>query len=285
MTIIDRRSNISYKEFIEEYQKPGKPVILENATEAWAENKIFTPDFFRENFGNSTTTFATEQYTVSRILDLTEKSTLENPAPYPVKFKIKEQMPRLLEYMDPINMNLCKPNWLHAKILKNKLSDTMDLHIGGIGNAYELHKDTYDVHAWLVQLYGEKEVIVFPKEQEELMYPGKGGMLASRSSVNITNPDYEKYPRFREATPISSIIKAGEVFYIPSGVWHTTKAYGQNISTIIDQMNSSNFKAWRNDVYSYKAYHNKQKAVVDYVAASLIGFACKIGDIIGMTIE
>jgi len=284
MTTIDRRSNISYKEFIEEYQKPGKPVILENATEAWGENKIFTPDFFRKNFGDRTTTFATEKYTISQILDLTEKGTLENPAPYPVKFNILEQLPELLSYMNPLNMNLCAPNWLKAKVLKNKLSNAMDLHIGGIGNAYEVHKDTYHVHAWLVQLYGEKEVIVFPKDQEELMYPGKGGLLASRSPINIMNPDYEKYPKFKDATPIKATIKAGEVFYIPSGVWHTTKAYGQNISTIIDQMNSSNFRAWRNDVYSYKAYHNKNRAAIDYIAASLIGFACKVGDTVGMKI-
>jgi len=285
MTTIDRRSNLSYREFIEEYQKTGTPVILETATEAWDENKIFTPEFFRKNFGDRTTTFETEKYTISQILDLTEKSTLENPAPYPVKFKITEQLPELISYMQPLNMNLCKPNWLHAKALKNKLSNAMDLHIGGIGNSYEVHKDTYHVHAWLVQLYGEKEVIVFPKEQEELMYPGKGGLLASRSPINIMNPDYDKYPKFRDATPIKATVKAGEVFYIPSGIWHTTKAYGQNISTIIDQMNSSNFNAWRNDVYAYKAYHNKKRAIVDYIAASLIGAACKIGDNLGIKIE
>jgi len=50
MTSIDRRSDLSYKEFIEKYQKTGTPVILENATEAWRENKIFTPDFFRKKF-------------------------------------------------------------------------------------------------------------------------------------------------------------------------------------------------------------------------------------------
>ncbi|WP_316820040.1 cupin-like domain-containing protein [Pedobacter gandavensis] len=282
MTTIDRRKDLSYKEFIEKYQKPGIPVILENATQAWKSNLIFTPDFFREKFGDRTTWFSNKQYTVSELLDLTANSTKENPAPYPVKFNILTQLPEIQEFMDPMDMNMVKPNWLNHKILKNKLGNGMDLHIGGAGNCYSVHKDAYDVHAWLIQLYGEKDVIIFPRDQEELMYPGKGGLLESRSPIDISNPDYEKYPRFREATPTTITLKAGEVLYIPSGIWHTTQAHGQNISTIIDQVNSSNYKAWRRDVYVYKKYHNKYRAILDYGAATAIGNAFKLGELMGM---
>lgn len=282
MTTIERRSDLSYKEFISAYQKPGIPVILENATHAWKSGMVFTPDFFRKNFGDRTTWFSNRQYTITELLDLTANSSKENPAPYPVKFNILTQLPEILEDMNPLDMNLAKPNWLNSKLLKNKLGNGMDLHIGGAGNHYSVHKDAYDVHAWLIQLYGEKDVIIFPREQEELMYAGKGSLLESRSPIDISNPDYEKYPRFREATPITITLKAGEVLYIPSGIWHTTMAHGQNISTIIDQVNSSNYKAWRRDVYVYKKYHNKYRAVLDYCAATAIGNACKAGELLGM---
>lgn len=281
ITTIDRRSNLSYKEFIEKYQKPGIPVILENATDVWKSNKIFTPEFFKEHFGKRSTGFLDREYTVSQMLDLTKNSSKENPAPYPVKFKIKSSMPELLDYMDPIDLNMIKPNWLESRMLKGRLTNDMDLHIGGAGNNYEIHKDTYDVHAWLIQLYGEKEVIVFPRDQEKFMYPKTGGLLESRSSVNFMAPDYEKYPKFREATPIKAIVKAGEVFYIPSGIWHTTVAYGQNISTIIDQVNNTNYKPWRRDVYVYKKHHNKYRAAVDYAGATVIGNICRLGELAG----
>src|SRR5690606_27887677 len=103
--------------------------------------------------------------------------------------------------------------------------------------------------------------------------------------IDFSNPDYKKYPNYKNATPIRARLKAGEVMYIPSGVWHTTMAYGQNISTIIDQMNSSNYKAWRNDVYTYKAMHNKPRAVVDYIAATVIGACCRVGDKLGVKFE
>lgn len=281
MTTIDRRSNISYREFIADYQKKGRPVILENATKVWKDNLMFTPAFFKDKFGSRSATFSGKSFTITELLDLTAASTKENPAPYPIKFNILTQLPELLEFMSPLHLNLIKPNWLKSSILKNKLGNAMDLHIGGMGNSYEMHKDTYDVHAWLIQLYGEKEVIVFPRDQESLMYPKKGGLLESRSPINIMDPDYEKYPKFKEATPIRSVIKAGEVFYIPNGIWHTTIAHGQNISTIVDQVNNSNYKAWRRDVYVYKKYHNKYKALVDYAAATAFGNACRIGQLFG----
>jgi len=284
MVVIDRRSDITYKEFINEYQKTGRPVILENATKVWKSNLMFTPAFFREKFGHITTVSSNKEYTVAEILDLTASSTKENPAPYPLKFNLLRELKDMLPLMEPLDMNLVRPNWLHSNIFKNRLNNGMDLHIGGAGNHYPVHKDAYDVHAWLIQLYGEKDVYIFPREQEELMYPGIGGMLESRSPIDISNPDNEKYPRFREATPTIITLKPGEVLYIPSGVWHTTMAHKQNISTIIDQVNSSNYKGWRRTVYAYKKYFNKNRAMFDYVAATAIGNYFRLKERLGMKI-
>jgi len=284
MVTVDRISDLTYKEFIEKYQKPGLPVILENATKVWKSNLMFTPDFFREKFGHVTTTSLNKEYTISEILDLTAKSTKENPAPYPLKFNILDELKDMLPDMQPLHLNLILPNWLESGILKNKLNNGMDLHIGGAGNHYPVHKDAYDVHAWLIQLYGEKDVYIFPRKQEELMYPGTGGMHESRSPIDISNPDYEKYPKFKDATPAIVTLKPGEVLYIPSGIWHTTMAYGQNISTIIDQVNSSNYIGWRRTIYVYKKYFNKNRAVLDYAAATAIGNLLKLKERLGMKI-
>lgn len=281
-TSIDRRSDISYEEFIEKYQNNGLPVILENITDAWDSTTIFTPEFFIKNFGDRSGNHPTRRYTIAELLELTANSTAENPAPYPVKFMVKSTLPELVPHLQPLDLNFIRPNWLKSKLLKNKLGNgDMDLHIGGAGNSYEIHKDTYDVHAWLIQLYGEKEVIVFPWDEEPLMYPRTGGLLESRSPISFTNPDYEKYPDFKKATPIKGILKAGEVLYIPGGMWHTTVAHGQNMSTIINQVNESNYKAWKRDVYVYKAYHDKLRGVIDYMAAMVIGNVCRIGQLFG----
>lgn len=283
MTSIDKRTDLSYKEFIEKYEKPGIPVVLQNATNVWKSNLMFTPEYFKKNFGDRITKHENREYTMSEILDIAASSTKENPAPYPIKFNLMTQLPEILPLMNPLHLNLARPNWLNSKIYpKNKLGNAIDLFIGGPGNHYSVHKDAYDVHAWLIQLYGEKEVTVFPREQEPLMYPGKSGIAASRSPISIANPDYEKYPKFKEATPLSVTLKAGEVIYIPNGIWHTTRATVHNISIIVDQVNNSNYKTWRKDIYDYKREYNKPKAVFDYLAATVIGNACRLGQLVGM---
>jgi histone arginine demethylase JMJD6 len=281
MTTIDRRRDISYEEFINSYQKPGIPVILENATTVWKSSLMFTPDYFRERFGMRETNYENRKYTLAEILDIAAKSTKENPAPYPIKFNLLTQLPEIFEDMSPLDLNLIKPNWFNSRIFpKHKMSHSIDLFIGGPGNRYSVHKDSYNVHAWLMQLYGEKDIIVFPRDQEKLMYPGKSGIMASRSPIDIFNPNYEKYPEFKKATPIRTTLKAGEVIYIPNGIWHTTIAYCQNISIIVDQLNRSNYKSWRKDVYEYKKEHNHVKAVLDYAAAIVIGTACMLEQLI-----
>lgn len=284
METVDRRSKLPYNEFIEKYQKTGTAVILEDATEVW-EKSIFTPDFFKENFGDRITKYKDKEFTMAEVLDLTAKGTNENPAPYPIKYDIITQLPELLNYMQPLHMNYAKPNWLRSKILQGKLMTEMDLHIGGVGNWYSLHKDIYNVHAWLIQLYGEKEVILFPSGQEDCLYPGKLGMEANGSPIDMSNPDYDKYPKFKNIKKIKETLKAGQVMYIPSGVWHTTMAYQQNISTIIDQMNETNYNGWKRDVYNYKAVHSKPRAMFDYVVAIAIGNACMIGEKMGLKFE
>src|ERR1700759_213126 len=120
-TSIDRRSDISYEEFVEKYQKTGIPVILSNITDAWESPKMFTPEYLRENFGNRTGNHPNRKYTVAEMLDLTANSTPENPSPYPVKFMVKTTLPEMVEHMQPLDLNFIYPNWLKSKLLKNKL--------------------------------------------------------------------------------------------------------------------------------------------------------------------
>lgn len=283
MKTIDIKKEISHKEFINNYQKPGIPLVVENATNSWEAHLMITPEYLKQHFGDRITKHGDRAYTMTEILDITARSTKENPAPYPIKFNLLTQLPELLALMKPLHLNLAYPNWLNSKIYpKNKLGNSIDLFIGGPGNRYSVHKDAYDVHAWLIQLYGEKDVIVFPREQEELMYKGKSGLSESRSPIDIANPDYEKYPKFKQATPLRVTLKAGDAIYIPNGIWHTTMANQHNMSIIVDQVNGSNFKTWRKDIYNYKREYSKPRAVFDYSAATVIGGACRMGEILGM---
>ena len=49
---VQKVGDISYKDFIENFYKPGIPVVFKNASKVWKANGLFKPDFFRKNFGD-----------------------------------------------------------------------------------------------------------------------------------------------------------------------------------------------------------------------------------------
>ncbi|MFC3561440.1 cupin-like domain-containing protein [Pedobacter jamesrossensis] len=281
-TKVEKKDDISYQEFVDEHLKKRIPVVFKNATLAWESNTIFTPDFFSKNFGNQTTTSGGINYTMNEILEITKNSTPENPAPYPILFEIPKQLPDLLKYLDPIHINYSRPNWFASKNFPyGKYGKNIQLFIGGKGNQYSLHKDFFHTNAWITQLYGQKKFVVFPHGQDDYLYAGEKGFDSFLSPINILNPDLEKYPDYKKATPLEIILEPGETIFIPNGVWHTTVGMGHNISLIFDQLNARNFDDWTKDIYTIKKDQGLLKSNMHYAFAKSAGILCKIREVFG----
>src|SRR5258706_15562631 len=92
---IERRSNLSYGEFAEEYMYANKPSVVTDATNRWKALSRWTPEFFKETFGDMRFTISNfeegqprhngdidAEYTMARFIDRVLESTDEDPAPY-----------------------------------------------------------------------------------------------------------------------------------------------------------------------------------------------------------
>ena len=79
------------------------------------------------------------------------------------------------------------------------------------------------------------------------MYPEE--VLSNYSQVDITNPDYEKFPLFKNAEPLKVTVKAGETLFIPSGWWHTTYIHNFNLTYAVDHVNSFNWNIFMDKTY------------------------------------
>lgn len=275
---VRRVDNISHKEFMQEFYEPGIPVVFKNASKVWKANGLFTPDWFRENFGERPIEIKGTNYTMKEVMDLVENSTTETPAPYPIIYHIPTQIPELIPLLTPLNLNYAKPNWLENKLFKvGNWGGVTELFIGGPGGKFPyLHLDYYHLNAWINQLYGEKRFTVFPKGQEDLLYPKSDDPW--KSELNIFEPDYEKHPKYRDATPIHFTVGAGETLFIPAGTWHTAYSLTPTISVAFDQLNSKNYKDFMKDVWMFKKRGNKIKAAALYSYAWAAGQYCKLGD-------
>ncbi|TWI96323.1 Cupin-like domain-containing protein [Mucilaginibacter frigoritolerans] len=275
---IIRRDNISYEEFIEEHYKPGIPIVLKNAAKVWKANGLFTPQWFKENYPDRITACQGKSYKMQEIMDLVETSTEKNPAPYPFIFNIPEQLPELIPLIQPLDLNYASPNWLKNKMFSiGKWGGATELFIGGPGGKFPyLHLDYYHLNAWITQLYGEKQFTVFPRGQEELLYPCPNDPW--RSELNIFEPDFEKFPKYKDATPINFVVGPGETLFIPFGTWHTAYSLTPTISVAFDTLNSKNHKEFMKDVWTFKSRQSRAKAVAMYSYAWLATQSSKISE-------
>jgi lysine-specific demethylase 8 len=89
---------------------------------------------------------------------------------------------------------------------------------GSQGSCSPCHYDPYD--NILVQVVGQKEVILFSPSQTDHLYPALGSIQKNTSLVNISNPDYNIHPQARHLRGYRIILKEGDGLYIPKKWWH-----------------------------------------------------------------
>jgi histone arginine demethylase JMJD6 len=258
---IERRSNLSYAEFARGYLYANKPVVVTDAIGQWRALARWTPEFFKAEFGEMKFTIndgekgalnykakgATE-YTMSRFIDRVLNSTDENPAPYFRNRILYDEFPALKQDIEPLPKYFF-PNWLPESYLMKSVQQVfnrgaqIELYIGGKGRAFPvLHYDGLASHAFLMQIYGQKQFILYGPDQGRYLYPTPGQPQISRVN-SIEQPNMEAFPLFANAAPTKFVLEPGELLFIPSKWWHTTKMLTACISISTNVVNRSNWAA------------------------------------------
>lgn len=91
------------------------------------------------------------------------------------------------------------------------------LFFGGAGSTVRYHYDIDMSHVFLTQLWGVKEVWLFAPNQSALLYKLPFNF---HGTVNLRNPEDEKYPGIRYLKGWKCTLQKGDTLYIPSGYWH-----------------------------------------------------------------
>ena len=271
---VDRRTNLSRREFLNDYVKLSKPVILTDAAKDWKAMKKLTPAFFKENYSHIIKNINGVDYNMGEFIDMMLNSSTENPAPYPYNFDVEKVFPELMKdflpeiiygKIDRINHKLMPRTLLKGTVL-------YELFLGGKGASFPyLHYDALFMHTQITQVYGSKQFIMYPPDQTKNMYPYPDNPKFSQ--VNFLNPDYQKFPLFKKAKPIEFTLQEGETVLFPSGWWHTTKISAPCISLGRAQLNGNNWDNFINDRYI------NWKKKISFAAAPVIAYGKLVGTI------
>jgi len=258
--MIERRANLSYEEFAAEYLWPNKPVIVTDAIRDWKALGRWSPEFFKREFGEMKFTIVEDlkskigykdneggvAYTMAQFVDRVLGSSDENPAPYFRNRILYDIFPSLRDDIEPLPEYFL-PNWLPDRYLVKRVGEVLnrgaaiEIYIGGKGGSFPvLHYDGAAVHAFLMQVYGRKKFVLYSPEQEAYLYPAPEKENLSRVN-SVDQPDVERFPLFRKAVPTTFILEPGELLFIPSHWWHTTKMLTPSISVSVNVVNQSNW--------------------------------------------
>jgi lysine-specific demethylase 8 len=87
-----------------------------------------------------------------------------------------------------------------------------------------LHYDNNGCHNLNAQVRGEKQFWLFPPTALDCFYPFELGAVIPAhncSRVNVEQPDYARFPRFREATCLEGELREGDLLFLPAFWLHS----------------------------------------------------------------
>ena len=240
---VERRSNLSYEEFVGEYASVGKPVIITDAMKNWKASTKWTVDFFRSQYGSVKDLmmdYKVENNTWNQTLvamsigDYIDNTTSDDGDKllYLSDFNIWNYPELLEDCEEPIYFN----NWykkIPVELLNKYLGNVCNVLIGGKDTTIGLHYDHRRDTAWVPVISGRKQVVLLSPDQEKYLYNGQ---------VDCFNPDLQKFPLYANAKPVECILNQGEMLYIPSDWWHHVKNLENTISLAINTLNEWDYE-------------------------------------------
>lgn len=88
---------------------------------------------------------------------------------------------------------------------------------GGKGATTPMHHAEDWSSSFLCQLYGRKQVILFPYDQTPRMYRAP---FSVASPVDPIQGDFKRFPKFKKVEAYEAILDPGDTLHIPCGWWH-----------------------------------------------------------------
>ncbi len=218
---IERRKTITKEEFIENYFKKQKPVVIERLTEDWP---------------------AYEKWHLSYIKELAADKEVplydDRPVTHEDGFNEAHAKMKMAEYIDLLESKPTNYRIFLYNIMKEVPSLQKDfkwpnlglrlvkslpmLFFGGTNSKVFMHFDIDYSNILHFHFHGEKQCVLFDPSQTKYMYKVPHALI-SREDIDFDNPDFEKWPALKHLEGYICNLKHGEMLYMPEGYWHYMK--------------------------------------------------------------
>ncbi|MCM5661933.1 cupin-like domain-containing protein [Galbibacter mesophilus] len=218
---IPRVKNIAKADFINNYVKPQKPVVVEGITEDWPAFKKWHLDYIKEVAGDKIVPLYDDR-------PVTHKDGFNEPhaememREYVELLKSKPTNYRIFLYNIMKEVPVLQKDFKWPDIGLKLVKQLPMLFFGGENSKVFMHFDIDYSNILHFHFHGKKQCILFPPNQTKYLYKVPHSLI-SREDIDFDNPDYDKWPALRKAEGFIAHLKHGDMLYMPEGYWHYMK--------------------------------------------------------------
>lgn len=222
---IDTVASISPEIFKKNYYNTRTPLVIKDLAKSWPAYEKWGWDYFKEKVGNQEVgiynNIKSDAYTPINKADDYVKfgqyiDMIRNgPAEWRIfLFNIFSHAPELAkDFTWPSHM------------MKGFVKRAPMLFTGGKGAVTHMHFDIDLSHIIHTQFIGKKRVLLFPYEQQHLLYRKPFEVLSMADYSNYYDPektkiDLNKFPALNYAEGYDLILEHGDTLFMPAGYWH-----------------------------------------------------------------
>ena len=215
---IPRVKTITKEEFIKNYFKPQKPVVIESYIEHWPAYSKWNLDYMKTIAGD-------------KIVPLYD----DRPVDYKDGFNEPHSKMKMSDYIELLKKEPTKYRIFLWNILKEVpqlqndfsypdfglklLKGLPMLFFGGRDSYTFMHYDIDLANIFHFHFEGKKQIILFDQKQNNYLYKVPHSLI-TREDIDFANPDLEKWPALKNANGYVTELNHGEVLYMPEGYWH-----------------------------------------------------------------
>lgn len=215
---IPRVQTITKKEFLQNYFKPQKPVVIERFIEDWPAYQKWDLDYMARVAGD-------------KVVPLYD----DRPVDYNDAFNEPHATMMMNEYVDLLKSEPTKYRIFLWNILKEvpelrgdfqypdlglRLMKKLPmLFFGGRDSHTFMHVDIDLANIFHFHFEGQKQAILFDQRQTRYLYKIPHSLI-TREDIDFSNPDFDKWPALKKAKGWVANLEHGNILYMPEGYWH-----------------------------------------------------------------
>ena len=218
---IPRVNAIDKETFLKEYFVPQQPVVMENLSNDWPAVEKWNFDYFRKKAGEVVVPLYDgkpakgnqKSHIVARKMKMSEYIDILKSGPTDLRmffFNLLQNCPELLK------------DFKYPEIGVKFFKKLPVLFVGGQGAKVLMHYDMDLANNFHFNFAGTKKFILYPPSETKYLYKVPYSIV-SMESIDMDNPDFEKYPALVKAKGFEVVLEHGDTLYIPSKWWHFVK--------------------------------------------------------------